>query len=88
MDLNLFAFAEMMAGLIVYLGIGVICTKYWYSPAIDEVDEQIRKNGSLEEVGIFRTIGWCFLMIMFWPILGPYELHTDLRHFYPKYIST
>jgi hypothetical protein len=87
MDLNLFAIAEIVIGLTVYFGIGIICTKFWYSPAIDEIDDQIRKHGSLEEIGWFKMIGWCLLMIVFWPLLAPYELLTNFRHWYPTYIN-
>lgn len=87
MDINTFFLAETVFGLIIYLLIGAVITRKWYSPAIEKVDEEMRRNGSMEEIGMFRTAFWCLMMVFFWLILGPYELKTDLRRWYPKLIQ-
>jgi hypothetical protein len=72
---------------LVYVVIGFLLAMYWYSPALDRVDDAIGKMGSSEELGMIEIALWICVMIFFWILLAPYEKLTNFKHWYPKGIS-
>ena len=85
-SLNTLYLVEVVMGTAIYLAVGFCITRFWYSPELDEIDEKIRRNGSLEEIGVIRMAFWCSMMFTLWPLLAPYEMKTNFKHWYPNFM--
>lgn len=70
--------------VFIYVVIGFLLSMYWYSPRLEEIDNEIGKRGSPQELGMVEVALWICIMIFFWILLAPYEKTTNFKHWYPK----
>jgi hypothetical protein len=73
--------------ILIYVVIGFLLSMYWYSPKLEEIDNEIGKRGSSGELGMMETALWICMMIFFWVLLAPYEKYTNFEHWYPENIN-